>query len=50
MWHTKLGQVDQVKSLLMKGANPNGEQRELTPLICSAFIGHIEVVKLLLDH
>ena len=47
--HTKLGKVERVKSLLQKGANPNSSKQGLTPLICSSFIGHIWVVKLLLD-
>ena len=48
--HTKEGNVEKVKSMLTKGANPNCERNGLNPLVCGAFIGHTGVVKLLLDH
>jgi ankyrin repeat protein len=45
------GDVERVKKLLEKGANPNiQDEVGRTPLRNAAFKGHVDVVKLLLEH
>ena len=44
------GNIDQLKSLLSSGVNPNCHQGIITPLIWSIMNSHIDAVKILLDH
>jgi len=45
------GDVERVKKLLKKGANPNTQSKDgYTPLLVAAMEGHVEVVRLLLEH
>jgi ankyrin repeat protein len=45
------GDVERVKELLKKGADPNTKDKKgRTPLHAAAYKGHVEVVKLLLEH